>query len=193
MKLLLAAASVVIVWAQHAPALAQSHPLSGFCEGGVVITGTAFNRVQMRRYFGDNVRPELVQAAAFTAAVEPEQQREVRGIVTDRLRANNRWHGETDEILFGLLLEDAKGAHTTTDSLNKVMGAAVGGALGLFTGKVAGVGGGAVAGHSIGLPIVEGYMEVAIDEYLGAALNDLIRNPCQVTAAQVLERVRASP
>ncbi|MGH6919413.1 MAG: hypothetical protein ACREJ0_17110 [Geminicoccaceae bacterium] len=158
-----------------------------------MITGTAFNRVQLRRLAGDHLTPELVQAAAFTAAVEPDQQAEVRALVTERLRANNRWRGEMDEILFGQLFEDASNAHAAVGVTDEVIGGAVGGVLGLLTGKPSMGIAGSLAGGSIGLPIVEAYVEVVVDQFLDAALDDLIGNPCQVTAGQVLERVRADP
>lgn len=194
MKLLSALASAIIAWSlQTQPALAQSHPLSNLCEGGVVITGTPFTRVQLRQAAGNQVTPELVQAAAFTAAVLQEQQQEVRNLVTARLRANNRWREGTDDILFGLLYEDATNAHRTAGITNKVIGGAVGGVLGLVTGSVARGAAGSIAGGSLGLPIVEAYVKIVIDRSLSPALDELIRHPCEVTAAQVLERVRASP
>ena len=109
MKRLFVLVSAIIVWAQQAqPALAQSHPLAGFCEGGVVITGTRYTRVQLQRLAGDHLTPELVQAAAFTAAVQPEQQPEVRVRVTQRLQRNNRWRGEIDDGILQSRL-DAQG------------------------------------------------------------------------------------
>jgi hypothetical protein len=194
MKRLFVLVSAIMVWAQQPqPALTQSHPLSGFCEGGVVITGTRYTRVQLQRLAGDHLTPELVQAAAFTAAVQPEQQPEVRVRVTRRLQANNRWRGEMDEILFGQLYEDARNAHGTAGITNKVIGGTVMGVLGLTTGSVSKGVAGSIAGGSIGLPIVEDYVQIILDQALEAQLDDLIRHPCEVTAAQVLERVRAEP
>jgi hypothetical protein len=163
------------------------------CEGGVVITGTPYTRVQLQRLAGNHLTPELVQAAAFTAAVHPDQQPEVRMLVTQRLRASNRWRGEMDEILFGQLFEDARNAHGTAGITNKVIGSTVGGVLGLATGSVSRGVAGSIAGSNLGLPIVERYVQIVLDEALSAQLDHLIRHPCQVTAAQVLERVRAGP
>jgi hypothetical protein len=194
LKLLLALASAIVAWTlQTQPARAQSHPLSNFCQGGVVITGTPFTRVQLRRAAGNQITPELVQAAAFTAAVLPEQQLEVRTLRTARLRANTRWREGTDEILFGLLYEDAANAQRSAGITNKVIGGTVGGVLGLVTGSFARGAAGSIAGGSLGLPIVEAYVEILMDQALSPALDELIRHPCEVSAAQVLDRVRAGP
>ena len=64
-RLFVLVVSAIIVWAQQAqPALAQSHPLAGFCEGGIVFTGTRYTRVlapTARRHPPDRAREFCLQ------------------------------------------------------------------------------------------------------------------------------------
>lgn len=144
--------------------------------------------------------PEVADAAALLARVDPDQRGAARTVAVQKLRELGRYNDDA----FAALMNEAERGVTMSDNITGTLGALAGGAVGLGVGKVvdSAIGGGnaltigsalgfggagaglarAAAGHTIKIVASEQLQESVFDE--------LFRNPCEMTAAQALERLR---
>lgn len=197
---LLAAAFVLLsvpLWAQ-----AQSHSLSQYCSGREVITGTVIGRVQMKRLAGNQVTPEMVQTAALWALTVPEKRDQVRFQIQQRMRAQGKW-SDVEEVLWPMVANDAAtavqraelGRQAVKPAVGGVLGGTVGAVLGMATGQNPVTWGAAGAGAGANLPLptrspTKALWDVAVGPYLDRALDQLVRNPCTMTAEDALNMVK---
>lgn len=182
-------------------ALAQSSARGPLCEREVVVTGAVANA----RLTGDIARanPAMAQAAALVARVDPAQQPEARYLAQQRLRAA----GVYNEDIFTLLLMDAKQGQSAAAGAAAVMGGTAGVIAGGLTGKLvdgmtgseglaglAGVALGARGGADYAQRLLGGEaIKITLDRaVVDPVLDDLFRNPCEISAADALARLRTN-
>lgn len=191
-------------------AAAQQHPMAGYCSGAGVYTGTVTGTAQLRRLAGNQVRPELVQAAALWALIDESQRAEAAVLIRQRLRAQGKWHDDVEGNLWPIVAADARDAVRKAEvarSAGRVGGGAVlggvtgglaGGLIGGLTGQGIGSGAGTGAkwgaglGAGVALPsasVVKLTVGVVFGSLFDQTLDNLLRNPCTVSAEDALRIV----
>ncbi|MEE2950482.1 MAG: hypothetical protein VYD57_04400 [Pseudomonadota bacterium] len=193
-RLHFAAIALLFLSNQPVESLARTGP---YCpHGRAVVTGTVQGQAQLDRLLGDQARPELVQAAALLAAVVPEQKDVARQILLAELQARGLpagWRG-----IFDMLLNEAEAGQYAAGYQREIAGQVIGGIVGGLAGKLATDSnilgfGGAIGGGQAGQAFVRKtagiYIEIIVGKLADAARR-MIRNPCNVSAAEALEEIR---
>lgn len=191
------------------PSGAQSRPLTPYCSDRYVVTGTVIGRVQLQRMAGNQITPEMAQTAALWALTVPEKRNQVRLQIRERMRAQGRW-GEVEEVLWPMVANDAATAADRAEAgrqmakpvtggvLGGVLGGTAGAVFGMATGQNAArtgtIGAGIGAGVGANLPVptrspTKVLWDVVLGPRLDAALDRLVRNPCEITAEDALNMV----
>ena len=190
-----AVASGLIAAAIALAAPAAAAPPGPHCNGGRVVTGTAFGAFHTRALI--RTFPEVAQLAALVATVDEEQESFAEGVARERLRKkHSRYEAQQ---AFDFLLAEARSGRNQVEAFDGVAGATAGAVAGLMVGplvnRTLGPLGGATFGGVLGAKLMRGVIvetvKIPVDRVLvQIAMDQLLDDPCNVSAADALVLIK---